>query len=323
MQAIVQRVYGGTELLTLTDLDPPTIGPSDVLLRVRAAGVDPGVWHVTAGLPYMVRLMGFGLHAPKQPVPGLDVAGLVEQVGDAVTRLQVGDEVFGTAHGSFAELARAEEGKLAHKPVGLGFAEAAALPVSGTTALQAVRDKGEVKESQQVAVLGAGGGVGHLTVQIAKAFGAHVIGVCSTPKVDFVASLGADRVVDRTRDDFASFGPFDVIVDAAGRRPLSQLRPALTPRGTLVIVGGEGGNRWTGGFERQLVASVVSPFVGQNLRSVIAKDNADDLVALARLVDEGKVSAGRSIAPSRWPTPAGAVAYMHSGAARGKVVLTI
>jgi NADPH:quinone reductase-like Zn-dependent oxidoreductase len=322
MKAIVQRAYGGTEVLSVTDLDPPAIGPSDVLVRVRAAGVDPGVWHLVAGLPYMVRLMGFGLRAPKNPTPGMDVAGVVERVGDAVTRLHPGDEVFGTATASFAELTRAEERKLAHKPASLGFAEAAALPVSGTTALQAVRDKGQVKEGQRVAVLGAGGGVGHLAVQIAKAFGAEVTGVCNTARVDFVASLGVDRVVDRTREDFASLGPFDVIIDAAGRRPLSQLRRALTSRGTLVIVGGEGGNRWTGGFERQLITSVVSPFLGQNLRAVIAKENADDLEVLAGLIDEGKV---RPVVDRTFPLAdaADAIEYMHSGAPRGKVVLTI
>jgi NADPH:quinone reductase-like Zn-dependent oxidoreductase len=322
MKAIVQRAYGGTEVLSVTDVDPPAIGPSDALVRVRAAGVDPGVWHLVAGLPYMVRLMGFGLRAPKNPTPGMDVAGVVERVGDAVTRLHPGDEVFGTATGSFAELTRADEKKLAHKPASLGFEEAAALPVSGTTALQAVRDKGQVKEGQRVAVLGAGGGVGHLAVQIAKAFGAEVTGVCSTARVDFVAQLGVDRVVDRTREDFASVGPFDVIVDAAGRRPLSQLRRALTSQGTLVLVGGEGGNRWTGGFERQLAASVASPFLGHNLRAVIAKDKADDLEVLAGLIDEGKL---RPVVDRTFPLAdaAKAIEYMHSGAPSGKVVLTV
>ena len=318
----MQRHYGATHVLSFTDADEPSIGAGDVLVRVRAAGVDPGVWHLTAGLPYMIRLMGYGLRAPKQPVPGLDVAGVVEQVGDAVTRLQVGDEVFGTATGSFAELARADAGKLARKAADLSFEDAAAMPVSGTTALQAVRDKGQVKEGQRVAVLGAGGGVGHLAVQIAKAYGAVVTGVCSTGKVGFVESLGADRVVDRTREDFASSGPYEVVLDSAGRRPVSQLRRAITSRGTLVIIGGEGGNRWTGGFERQLLAAGFSLFLGQHLRSLIAKDNFEDLDVLTRLIQDGKL---KPTVDRTFPLAAAAdaIEYVHTGAVRGKVVLTV
>ncbi len=228
-----------------------------MLVRVHAAGVDPGVWHVTAGLPYLVRLMGLGLRAPKARVPGNDVAGRVEAVGKNVTQFQPGDEVYGrqpTGDGSFAEYVAVPTGRLAPKPANLTFEQAAAVPVSGVTALQGLRDKGRVLPGQKVLVIGAGGGVGTFAVQLAKSFGAEVTGVCSPAKIDLVRSIGADHVIDRTSEDFGDgTRRYDLILDTAGRRSLSDLRRALTRRGTLVIVGGEGGDRWLGGFDRQML----------------------------------------------------------------------
>ena len=241
MKAIAHDTYGSTDVLELRDIDKPVVGEDDVLVAVRAAGVDPGVWHLMTGMPYLVRLMGYGLRAPKHRVRGTDVAGRVEAVGKNVTRFQPGDEVFGTCDGSFAEYACAREGRLAAKPANLGFEQAAAVPVSALTALQGLRDTAKVKAGHRVLVIGAAGGVGTFGVQIAKAFGAHVTGVCSTTKVDLVRSIGADEVIDYTRDDFAGGGRrYDVILDTASNRSLSHLRHALNPRGTLVIVGGEG-----------------------------------------------------------------------------------
>ena len=251
MKAIVQSAYGSPNALHLADIDKPQAGDDDVLVRVQAAGVDPGVWHLTAGLPYMVRLMGLGLRAPKARVPGNDVAGRVEAVGKNVTRFRPRDEVYGRktiGDGCFAEYVCVPADRLAPKPANLTFEQAAAVPVSATTALQGLRDKGQLQPGQTVLVTGAGGGVGTFAVQLAKAFGAEVTGVCDTAKVDLVRSLGADQVIDRTRQDFADgTRRYDLILDTAGSRPVSQLRRALAPRGTLVIAGGEGGNRWSGG----------------------------------------------------------------------------
>jgi NADPH:quinone reductase-like Zn-dependent oxidoreductase len=244
-------------VLTLRDIDKPTARDGEVLIQVRAAGVDQGVWHLMTGLPYLVRVFGYGLKKPKVPVRGRDVAGVVEAVGNGVSRFQPGDEIFGTCEGSFAEYACAKEGRLALKPANLTFEQAAAVPISGGTALQAVRDGGQVTAGQSVLVIGAAGGVGSFAVQLAKVFGAEVTGVCSGAKADLVRSLGADQVIDYTRDDFAAAGQrYDVILDTAGNRPLSVLRQALASEGTLVIVGGEGGGQLTGGFERSLGAAL-------------------------------------------------------------------
>ena len=245
MKAIVQDKYGSPDVLQLKDIDKPAVGDKDVLVRVHAADVDRGVWHLMTGLPYLLRLAGGGLRRPKVRVGGKDVAGRVEAVGANVTQFQPGDEVFGICHGSFAEYARANADKLAPKPANLTFEQAAAVPDSGSTALRGLRDAGKLKPGQHVLVIGAGGGVGTFAVQIAKALGAEVTGVCSTTKVDMVRSLGADHVIDYTRDDFTGSGQrYDLILDIAGNRPLSHLRRVLTRRGTLVIIGGEGGDRW-------------------------------------------------------------------------------
>jgi NADPH:quinone reductase-like Zn-dependent oxidoreductase len=323
MTAMVQDEYGEAEdVLRMERIDRPAVGGGDVLVRVRAAGLDQGVWHATAGLPYPIRLAGYGLRAPKNRVPGTDVAGRVEAVGAAVTGLRVGDEVFGTARGSFAQYASAAADKLASKPAGLTFVQAAAMPVSACTALQGVRDHGRVRPGQRVLVIGASGGVGTFTVQIAKAFGAEVTGVCRTSKVDVVRSIGADHVVDYTRDDADGRQRYDVILDIGGNRSLSRLRRALTPRGTLVIMGGETAGRWLGGTDRQLRAMALSPFVGQKLGTFIATQSAPDLTALAELVGTGKVT---PVIDQTYPLgdlPA-AIRYLRQGHARGKVVIHV
>ena len=272
MKAIVRDEYGSPDVLELRDIDIPEIADDEVLVRVHAAGVGRDVWHVMTGLPYPIRLAGYGLRAPKNPVIGSDVAGVVEAVGKDVTRFQPGDEVFGIGKGSFAEYARAREDKLAPKPANLTFEQAAVVAISGLTALQALRDHGQVAPGQEVLIIGASGGVGTFAVQIAKAFGAHVTGVCSTTKVEMVRSIGADHVIDYTREDFAEGERrYDLILDIGGNSSLARLRRALTPEGTLVIVGGEGGGRWLGGTDRQLRATMLSPFVGQKLGTFVAR----------------------------------------------------
>ncbi|WP_457965289.1 NAD(P)-dependent alcohol dehydrogenase [Arthrobacter sp. D1-29] len=323
MKAIVQDIYGSADVLTLRDIDKPTAGDGEVLIQVRAAGVDQGVWHLMTGLPYLVRVFGYGLKKPKVPVRGRDVAGVVEAVGNGVTRFQPGDEVFGTCEGSFAEYACAKEGRLALKPANLTFEQAAAVPISGGTALQAVRDAGQVTAGQSVLVIGAAGGVGSFAVQLAKAFGAEVTGVCSGAKADLVRSLGADQVIDYTRDDFAATGQrYDVILDTAGNRPLSVLRQALAPEGTLVIVGGEGGGQLTGGFERSLGAALLTPFVGQKLKGLVAGENHQDLEYLASLIETGRV---KPAIDTVYPLAeaAAAIDHVHEGRARGKVVVSV
>jgi NADPH:quinone reductase-like Zn-dependent oxidoreductase len=246
MKAIVQDVYGSVDRLRFGDVEKPVIGDGEVLVRVRAAGVDPGVWHLMTGRPYLLRLMGVGVRRPKVPVRGRDLSGVVEAVGGRVTRFRAGDEVYGvTTVGSFAEFARSRESDLARKPATLSFEQAAAVPVSGMTALQGLRDVGGVQPGQHVLVIGAAGGVGSFAVQLAHTFGARVTGMCSTAKTDLVRSIGAEDVMDYTREEVDARGAqFDLILDTAGRRPLSLLRRALKPHGTLAIVGGEGGDRW-------------------------------------------------------------------------------
>lgn len=324
MKAIIQDAYGSADVLELSDIDKPTPGDDEVLLRVHAAGVDQGVWHLMEGLPYLTRLVGYGLKKPKTSVRGREVAGRVEAVGKNVTKFRPGDEVFGTCEGSFAEFVNAREDKLAPKPANLSFEQAAACPISGVTALQALRDRGRVQTGQKVLIIGAGGGVGSFAVQLAKAFGAaEVTGVCSTTKMDLVRSIGADHVVDYTREDFAETGRrYDLIVDTAGNRPLSRLRRALTAKGTLVIVGGEAGGRWFGGIERLLRAALLSPFVGQKLLGLISLERAEDLRALAELIETGTVMPVIDRTYQLVEAPA-AIQYVHEGRARGKVVVTV
>jgi NADPH:quinone reductase-like Zn-dependent oxidoreductase len=324
MKAVVQDEYGNAEdVLRLEQIDRPEVGDDEVLLRVHAAGVDRGVWHLMAGLPYPVRLMGYGVRAPANRVRGREVAGRVEAIGKDVATLQPGDEVFGIAEGSFAEYARASHDKLAPKPASLTFEQAAAVTISALTALQGVRDCGQVQPGQKVLIIGASGGVGTFAVQIAKAFGADVTGVCSTTKVDLVRYIGADHVIDYTGDDITDAGQrYDVILDCGGHRSLAHLRHALTPRGTLVIVGSETGGRWLGGTDRLLRTSLLSPFVGQKLRPLVSSENAKDLIVLTDLVESGSVTPAIDRTYPLSETPA-AIRYMQDGHARGKVVITV
>jgi NADPH:quinone reductase-like Zn-dependent oxidoreductase len=323
MKAIVQDRYGSADVLEFRDIEDPVVGDGDVLVRVYAAGCGPDVWHVMTGMPYMARL-AIGLRRPKIGVRGWDVAGTVEAVGADVKDFRPGDAVMGTAEGSFAELVIARPDKLVAKPAGLSFEQAAAVPVSGTTALRAVHDEGKVQPGQTVLVIGAAGGVGSLVAQIAKAFGGKVTAVSSTSKADLVRSIGADDVIDYTREDFTDGARrWDVIIDTAGRRPLSQLRRALTPKGTLVIVGGDGGGHWTGGFFRGMLrAPLVSLFVGQKLGGLNTKIEQDDLQALRELIEAGKVT---PVIDRTYPLieAPDAIRYLAEGHAGGKIVITV
>ncbi|SFI23801.1 NADPH:quinone reductase [Streptosporangium canum] len=323
MKAMVRDAYCSPDALRLGDIDRPVAGDDDVLVRVHAAGVDQGVWHLVTGLPYVVRVAGFGLLRPASRVPGLDVAGRVEAVGRNVTRFRPGDEVFGTCGGSFAEYACAREDRLAGKPANVTFEQAAAVPTSAVAALQALRDRGQVRAGQKVLVIGAGGGVGTFAVQLAKALGADVTGVCGTTKTDLVRSIGADDVIDYTREDFADGARrYDLILDTAGRRPLSRLRRALTPRGTLVIVGGEGEGRWLQGTDRQLRALLLAPFVRQRLRVLMSAEREEDLRYCGELIEAGEITpiVDRTYPLSEVPE---AIRYLRGGHARGKVVITV
>jgi NADPH:quinone reductase-like Zn-dependent oxidoreductase len=275
------------------------------------------------GLPYPIRLAGYGLRTPKNPVIGSDVAGVVEAVGKDVSRFRPGDEVFGIGKGSYAEYVCALEDKLAPKPENLTFEQAAVVAIMGSTALQALRDHGKVRSGQEVLIIGASGGVGTFAVQIAKAFGAHVTGVCSTKKVEMVRSIGADRVIDYTREDFAAGDQrYDLILDIGGNSSLSRLRRALAPRGILVIAGGEGGGRWLGGTDRQIRAMLLSPFVGQKLGTFVNKENHEDLLVLKELIESGKITPliDKTYPLSEVPE---AIRYLQHGRAQGKVVITV
>lgn len=323
MQAIVQDVYGGAEVLRVEQVPRPEPGKGQVLVRVRAAGVDRGVWHLMTGKPHVVRL-ALGLRRPRQRQLGMDLAGVVEAVGAGVSGLRPGDEVFGVGVGTFAEFAVAKAKLLAPKPANLTFEQAAALPTSGTTALQMVRDAGKVRPGQQVLILGAGGGVGSYAVQLAKAFGAEVTGVCSTSKVDFVRSLGADHVVDYTAGDplAGSDGRYDVILDIAGNRSFPLLRRALTPAGTLVLVGGEEGGAFLGGLERNLRAKLTSPWTKQRLLARVALNNQKNLRELRELTEAGAISPAVAKA---YPLAdaAQALADLEANRVAGKAVITV
>ena len=320
MKAIVQDAYGTADVLEFRDVPEPAVGEGEVRIRVRAAGAGPDVWHLMTGRPYFARLMP-GFRKIWGHPRGRDVAGVVESVGANVTGLAPGDEVMGIAEGSFAELAVGKADLVVRKPARLTFEEAAAAPISGLTALQAIRDVAQVKPGQRVLVIGAGGGVGSLTVQVAKAFGAEVTGVASTSKLELVRSIGADEVVDYTREELA--GRWDAIVDTAGRRPLRALRRLLTPTGALAIVGGEGGGKWTAGFFRQIFrAPLLSLVTKQRLRPVVSKETGEDLRALAELIERGDVTpvVGRTFALVE---AADAIRYLEQGHAAGKVVVTV
>jgi NADPH:quinone reductase-like Zn-dependent oxidoreductase len=321
MQAIVQDSYGPADRWRLAEIAVPDIADSEVLVKVHAAGIDRGTWHAMTGLPYLGRLY-FGLRKPKRPVPGLDVAGTVVAIGVDVTRFAVGDEVFGISKGSFAEYARAREDKLVPRPPKLTLGQAAVVAISGLTALQSLRDGGRVKAGQHVLIIGASGGVGTFAVQIAKTFGAEVTGVCSSAKTDLVISIGADHVIDYTQDDFAD-GPqrYDVILDIGGNSSLSRLRRALTPRGTLVIAGGEDSGRWTG-MSRQLRALALSPFVRQRLTIRFPNESHADIARLAELSEAGQLT---PVIDKTYPLAdaADTMRYLEAGRARGKIAIAV
>jgi NADPH:quinone reductase-like Zn-dependent oxidoreductase len=321
MQAVVQDTYGSADVLRLARISLPEIAASEVLLRVHAAGLDRGAWHLMTGTPYLLRLV-FGIGKPKNPVPGREVAGTVIAVGPAVTRFSAGDEVYGVGRGAFAEYAAAREDKLARKPANVSFEQAAVAPVSALTALQALTDAGRVKQGDKVLVIGASGGVGSHAVQLAKAFGAEVTGVCSPAKLDLVRSLGADHVIDYTSEDFADgVHRYDLILDIAGNPSPSRLRRALTATGTAVLVGGEEGGSLTGGLDRQLRAVALSLFVRQRLTSVMCKERSSDLEKLTELIEAGKLtpSVDRSYPLDQI---AQAMRHLAAGKARGKVAIT-
>lgn len=325
MTAIVHQEYGTDpeRVLGFGQVSQPSICEGEVLVRVHTASVDRGTWHIMAGLPYPIRAAGFGLRTPKYLNPGRSLAGTVAAVSSDVTGFAPGDDVFGIGDGTFAQYATARPDKLALKPANLSFEEAATVPISGLTALQAVRDQAGVNAGQRVLIIGASGGVGSFAVQIAKAAGAEVTGVCSTGKVELVRAVGADHVIDYTRDDVVDGAHrYDVILDIAGNRRVSHLRRALTPHGTLVIVGGETDGRWLGGTHRQIGALLLSPFVGQKLGTFIASENAADLLALREMVEAGAVKPvlDRTYALSEVPA---AVRYLVDGHTNGKVAVTL
>ena len=321
MRAILQDAYGTSDVWRVGEIAVPEVADKEVLVKVEAAGLDRGTWHLMTGLPYLGRL-AFGLRRPKNPVPGRDLAGTVVAVGAAVTRFDVGDAVFGIGSGSFAEYAVALEDKLARAPANLTGSQAAAVPISGMTALRALRDAGHLEPGQRVLIIGASGGVGTYAVQLAKALGAHVTGVCSTAKIDLVRSLGADRVIDYTHDDFADGTErYDLILDIGGSSSLSRLRRALSPKGTLVIVGGEGGGTLTG-MGRQLRAVALSPFLRQRLTLLVPKEHYADLERLTEYIEAGAVT------PSidrTYPLDqaADAMQQLIAGQVRGKIAITI
>ncbi|MEU9916028.1 NAD(P)-dependent alcohol dehydrogenase [Streptomyces sp. NPDC051001] len=323
MKAIVQNAYGSTDTLRLRDIDRPVPRADEVLVEVRAAGVDPSVWHLMTGRPYIARLSPqLGLRRPAHTVRGWDAAGRVEAVGAEVTGFKPGDEVFGQCDGSFAEYARGKAGQLAAKPANLSFEQAAVLPVSGVTALQAL-DLARPRPGQKVLVIGASGGVGTYAVQLAAHYGAQVTGVCGPTAGDLVRSLGATDVIDYTHEDISDRPVrYDLIVDAAGNRSLTRLRRVLAPRGTAVFVGGEDAGPVLGGLDRWVRGLVLSAFVGQRLRPVFAVTRRQDLLTLKALVEMGAIT---PVIDRAYPLAeaADAVRHLEKGHPRGKLVVTV
>lgn len=321
MKAIIQSAFGPAhDVLAVAEIERPAVGAADVLVRVLAAGVAKGNWLITHGLPWIAR-PSYGWRTPKERVAGLQFAGVVEAVGAEVAAFSTGDAVFGTHAGALAEFVAVPERAMARKPDSVTFEEAAAAPISGLAALQAVRDAGKVQPGQRVLVVGASGGVGSFAVQVAKALGAEVTGVASTQSLALVRELGADHVVDYTREDVtARLGAYDVVIDIAGNRPVSHLRRALAPGGTLVIVGGTG-SRLTMGFERTIGGMLLSPFVKQRIVGLISTPNQADLEALAELMAHGKVvpAVERRFALEE---AAEAIETVGSGRAKGTPVVT-
>lgn len=322
MQAIVQDNYGSGDALELREIERPAIGEHEVLVRVRAAGVNPADWAVMSGLPYIARPV-YGLRRPKVGVRGTDVAGYVAAVGSGVTRFALGDEVFGASTGSYAEYAAASEDELAPKPANLTFEQAATVPMAGLVALQAIRDHGQVRAGQTVLINGASGGIGTFAVQIAKALGAEVTAVASTRNLELLSSAGADHAIDYTKDDFTTSGMrYDVILDNVSNHSLSHLRRALTPTGVLIPNGGNFGNRWFASAGRLIRATVLFRFGTQRLGRFLVSTNHADLVTLKELIEAGKVT---PVMDRTYPLSSAAQAIDHVGAghAQGKVVITV
>jgi NADPH:quinone reductase-like Zn-dependent oxidoreductase len=326
LKAIVQDRYGPPqEVLELREVGRPEARGHHVLLRVRASSVNPADWHFVRGEPTIVRIQ-MGLRGPKHTVMGCDVAGTVEAAGEEVTAFRPGDEVFGSTFedgfGGFAEFAAVRDRLLLPKPSNLSFAEAAAVPLAGMTALQGLRDHGRVEPGQNVLIVGASGGVGTFAVQIAKASGAEVTGVCSTGNVDLVRSLGADHVIDYTREDFTRGGPYDLVVQVAGTMSASGCRRALTPEGTLVLISGDSSGRRVGPLGRVVRAQASSPFVSQRVVSFTMKPNGADLRALTELIEAGRVKPviGREHSLAEVPE---AIRRVEEGHTRGKLVVTL
>lgn len=321
MRAIAYHNYGSPDVLQCEEIEKPTAGDDEVLIKVRAASVNPLDRHFMRGEPYIIRAMT-GLRKPKTTRLGVDLAGQVEAVGRNVTRFQPGDEVFGASRGVFAEYVCADENNLALKPANITFEQAAAIPVAAITALQGLRDKGRIQPGQKVLINGAAGGVGTFAVQIAKSFGADVTGVCSARNLDMVRSIGADHVIDYTREDFAQSGQrYDLIFDCVGNRSLSACRRVMTPKGIYVIIGGPAG-RWVGPLAPSLRALLVSPFVSQSLVMFTASINKEDMVVLKELIEARKVMPviDRCYTLSEVPE---AIRYLEEGHARGKVIITL
>jgi NADPH:quinone reductase-like Zn-dependent oxidoreductase len=335
MKAIVQTKYGSSDVLELREVDRPAVRDDQMLVRVRAASVHADVWHVMRGVPYVLRIMGAGLRAPKGGVPGTDLAGVVESVGRNVTRFRPGDEVFGLSlvanlwrhGGAFAEYAAVSEARFERKPTSLTFEQAAAVPTSGSLAVQAVRDEGRVQAEQKVLINGAGGAVGTFAVQLAKTYGANVTGVDAARKLDMIRSIGADRAVDYAQEDFTRSGErYDVILDIAGNHSWREIKRALTPEGTYVLIGhdqyGASGHRWFGSLGRFAKLMVMAPFVNQLHPFRAVKDPGDRLVVLKELIEAGKVTPviDKTFPLSEVPE---AIRYLASGKARGKLVVTV
>jgi NADPH:quinone reductase-like Zn-dependent oxidoreductase len=321
MRAITQDRYGSPDVLELEELDRPVPKDDEVLVRVMASSANPRDWHLMRGLPLVARPQ-IGLRKPKWSFPGSDVAGVVEAIGSGVTRFAPGDEVFANVEsGGFSEYAVVPESILARKPANLTFEEAAVVPLAATTALQLLRHGG-VREGRQVLIVGASGGVGSFAVQIAKALGAHVTGVSSTKNLELVRSLGADEVIDYTREDFTKSGPYDVIVQLGGTTPARAFRRALTRDGALVLSSGEGGGRWFGPMGRLVASMLLSPFVSQKIGSKTAKASAEDLDTLRTMIERGEI---RPVIEQTYPlseTPE-AIRRVETAHVRGKLAITV
>jgi NADPH:quinone reductase-like Zn-dependent oxidoreductase len=335
MKAIIQNRYGSPDVLELREIDEPVTGDNQMLVRVCAASIHADVWHVMRGVPYVLRIMGAGIRTPKDLVPGTDLAGYVESVGKNVTRFQPGDEVFGQSlvanlwrhGGAFAERAAVPETRFERKPAGLTFEQAAAVPTSGSLAVQGVRDEGRVQAGQQVLINGAGGAVGTFAVQLAKAYGANVTGVDAAGKLDMIRSIGADQVIDYAQENFTRSGErYDVILDIAGNHPWPDIKRAITPRGTFVLIGhdqyGAAGHRWLGSLGRFAKLIVMSPFVSQLHPFRGAKDPGDRLAVMKGLIEAGEVTPviDRTFPLAEVPE---AMRYLESGQVQGKLVITM